>query len=176
MTQGNILILYGLPCSGKSSLVKALPDYYSIAVDTLIKRRTDDPSISDFKTMSKELMDDIISDISVHAHDNKIIEMGCLIPKESIDYLEGFLKESNLRFFNVILVADNDELERRIIKRNLDVDAGELDAIKVDGPDYISRFSSVFYHNLPANAAELDTTSKTSKQILKELTQLQQHI
>ena len=172
MKKMHVLILYGLPCSGKSGLVKELTNYYSIAVDTLIKRRTDDPSISDFNNMSRDLMTDIISEISTHNHTNIIIEMGCLIPKTSIDYLEGFLKDSNIHYLNVTLVADDDELIRRIVKRNSDIDAGILDAIKVDGPDYLSRFSNIFNDNKPDNTVNVDTVSKTSKQVLQEINAL----
>lgn len=169
MKTTHVLILYGLPCSGKSGLVNELTDYHSVAVDTLIKRRTDDPSLSDFKNMSRDLMADIISEISAGINTNIIIEMGCLIPKASIDYLEGFLKDSNIHYLNISLFANEDELIRRIVKRNSDIDAGLLDAIKVDGPDYLSRFTKVFNVNKPDNTVTIDTTSKISKQLLKEI-------
>jgi len=172
MNKMHILILYGLPCSGKSGLVNELANYHSVAVDTLIKRRIDDPSLSDFKNMSKDLMADIINELSADNNVDMIIEMGCLIPKESIDYLELHLKKYKFHYLNVILFANDNELIRRIVKRNSDIDAGLLDAIKVDGPDYLSRFSNVFNVNKPDNSVTIDTTSKTSKQIIKEINSL----
>ncbi|MBF0263641.1 MAG: AAA family ATPase [Gammaproteobacteria bacterium] len=165
----NVLILYGLPCSGKSSVLKSMSEYHAIAVDTIIKSLIPDPSVSDFSRFSTEIIETIVSKIKTGYFNKYIIEMGCLMPKTSIDLLERYLNELSVSYLNIKLVADDSELIKRIIKRNKNIDLGKSTAIKVDGPDYLTRFKLFFEQNQTDKQIEIDTTEKSIKSINLEI-------
>ena len=169
MKPKSVLVLYGLPCSGKSVLVNELTSYFPIAIDTYIKNRQSDPQIADFQRLSKDLVDDVMKDLLSHNGDNVVNEMGCLISKEGIEHLESLLKKNNIKFFNVVLIADNNELISRIKARNLDIDLGKSNAIKVDGPDYLKRFVDVFELNQPSEPMTIDTSKTSVVDIVKKI-------
>ena len=164
-----VLVIYGLPCTGKSGLVNLLTSYYPIAIDSYIKDRVSEPEISDFQRLSKELVDDVINDLLSHNGSNIVIEMGCLISKEGIEHLESFLKKNNVRFSNIILTADKNELISRIKTRNIEVDLDKSNAIKVDGPDYLTRFVDVFELSQPKQSITIDTSKNTLLDIIKKI-------
>ena len=169
MKPENVLVLYGLPCSGKSGVVKELTSYYSLAIDTYIKHRLPDPEVEDFQRLSRELVDDVMKDLLSHNGNDVVIEMGCLISKEGIEHLESLLKKNNIKFFNVVLMAENDELISRIKARNIDIDLGKSNAIKVDGPDYLKRFVDVFELNQPSEPMTIDTSKTSVVDIIKKI-------
>ena len=169
MNKTNVLLLYGLPCSGKSSVLQAMSNYHAIAVDTIITKIVADPSIADFVRFSPEIVKNIVSEINNQQSKNYIIEMGCLISKQAIDQLESSLSDQGYTFFNINLIADDDELEQRIINRNRDIDSGKRQGIKVDGPDYLTRFKQVFDKNLPDRLIAIDTTAKSQESVLLEI-------
>ena len=172
MSQTNILVLYGLPCSGKSSVVSGLSNFRSIAVDTIITRIVANPTLDDFARLSDEIVDNIIQQLKSEQPLDTVIEMGCLIQKQAIDRLTQYLVESNSHFVSIKLITDDDELVRRIIARNEQIDRDAGDGIKIDGPDYLSRFKVVFEKNCPEDIIDLDTTLKSSNEVLESLKQL----
>jgi len=165
MSKINVLILYGLPCCGKSSVLKAMSDYHAIAVDTIIKRLVADPSVEDFSVLSIEIIENIVSEIKNGDFDKYIIEMGCLIPKKAIYLLERFLDDLDVSYNNIKLSTAEDELVKRIINRNNNIDFGKSTGIKVDGPDYLTRFKLFFDKNQADNQVEIDTTGNTIENI-----------
>jgi deoxyadenosine/deoxycytidine kinase len=168
------IIIYGLPCTGKSRLVRELAEYCPISVDSLITKKLSEPEISDFIVLSPELVRDVVDTIVNADHAKFVVEMGCLMPKESVNLLERLLRESGVRHINIILTASNDELIRRITERNRNIDSGLDDSIKISGPDYLTRFIDVFSHNHPPTAITVDTTElPASPAAIKEA--FQQH-
>jgi RNase adaptor protein for sRNA GlmZ degradation len=169
MNAMKVILLYGLPCSGKSSVLRVMSDFHAIAVDTIIKKITPDPSISDFKRFSKEIVETAVSEVAEGRSSNCIIEMGCLISKQAIDQIECSLAEVGAVFINIKLSAHKGELIQRIVDRNRDIQLGNSNGIKVDGPDYLSRFEQVFDNNHPDNLIEIDTTGKTAERVSSEI-------
>lgn len=169
MSNQFVLLLYGLPCSGKSMVVKSLPDYDVITVDEIITTIIADPSIADFQRLGNEIVETMITVIEGLAKAKIVIEMGCLMPRVVVDRLERFLSNAGIRFTNVILTARDDELIRRIEQRNADIDVGNSDSIKVDGPDYLTRFKVVFDGSHPDNFALLDTSDISKEQAVENV-------
>jgi len=164
-----ILILYGLPGTGKTSVINNMKNYFSISIDCLIREKKLTPTIADFKELSDELMDEIIAFVVSHRYLDIGIELGCLVPIKSIKILEKKLIINNLPYINVILTAENKELVNRLKKRNNDIELGLSDAIKVDSPEKLARFIEIFSFNKPSNALFIDTTNKEISSILKEI-------
>ena len=80
MKKINILLLYGLPCSGKSSVLKAInTGHHVITVDTIITKIVADPSLEDFNHLSNEIINAIIDEIDNTNSTRYLIEVGCLI-------------------------------------------------------------------------------------------------
>ena len=172
MSHISILVLYGLPCSGKSSVVSGLSNFRPIAVDTIITKIVADPALEDFAHLSEEIVEKIIQELKSGQPLDTVIEMGCLIQKQAIDRLTQYLVESDSHFVSVKLIADEDELVRRIISRNEQIDRVAGNGIKVDGPDYLTRFKAVFQKNFPDNTIDLDTTFKSSSEVVDAVKQL----
>lgn len=169
MSKIKVLVLYGLPCSGKSSVLRSLNNYHSIAVDTIITKIIDNPSIKDFCRLSNEIIEGIVREISKEESNNYIIEMGCLIPKAAINQLETSLTNTDSSFVNIILTADEDVLIERIISRNNNIEADNSSGIKIDGPDYLTRFKLFFDDNLPNKSIEVNTTNKQLDIVLSDI-------
>ena len=170
MNKINILLLYGLPCSGKSSVLSALnTNYHVITVDAIITKIVTEPSIDDFNHFSNEIIEAIICEINNGKSNRYLIEIGCLISKSAIDLLEVFFIKKGYGFFNIKLIADDDELVKRIVNRNTDITSGIRQGIKVDGPDYLTRFKQVLEKNLPDNLIDVDTTAKPTENVILEI-------
>lgn len=169
MNRTNVLLLYGLPCSGKSSVSRAMTDHHTLAVDAIIKKIINDPSIADFDRLSNDIVEDLVKEINNTDSNNYLIEMGCLIPKKAIDRLEFSLAQNGCDFINILLSADEDVLVQRIIARNRDIDSGNSNSIKVDGPDYLTRFKLVFDNNQPDELIKIDTTAKTTAKTTEKI-------
>lgn len=164
-----ILIVYGLPCTGKSNLIKNLPEFDNIAVDEIIRLNFSNPQISDFVNSSEEMMQHILTEVKNINHSKIVIEMGCLIPKRSFLQLEEGLVNHGYEFNNIILTAEHEEIIRRIKNRNQEIDNGKSDSIKIEGPDYLSRFTKLFDHNQPDNPIIIDTTQKSSRDVVSTI-------
>lgn len=158
MSSKKILLVYGLPCTGKSSFVRGLNNYHSIAIDDFIRSKVEDPGISDFIALSQELMVDVTNEVMSSEAELIVIEMGCLITREATAELEASLKNNNIGFKNIALTANDDELIRRIELRNRNIELGKDTSIKIDGPDYLSRFVEIFEKNQPNEPQYIDTT------------------
>ena len=171
MSSKSVLLLYGLPCSGKSMVVQSLSDHAVIAVDEIITRIVADPTIEDFQRLAGEIVDEIVVVLQGLRTAQVIIEMGCLITRGAIDKLELFMADADIQFANVVLIASDEELIRRIEKRNADIDAGESNSIKVDGPDYLTRFKAAFENNHPDNSLRLDTTGLSKHQVIEQISE-----
>ena len=166
----HVLIVYGLPCTGKSSLLKQLEGYYPIAVDRLIKKHVSEPNISDFNMLSEQLMLDIIHEVEVNKNTHLVIEMGCLISQAGVCTLEKYFEENNISFKNILLTAKKEDLLKRIKTRNKEIKEGKSQALEVDGPDYLTRFIEVFDENQPKNAVVINTsTTIMSEMVLDKL-------
>ena len=166
----NILVIYGLPCSGKSSLLEQLKEYHVIRIDRLITRHIESPSLADFTALSEALMKEIIQIVTERKDSKIVIEMGCLIPQNSVRALEVFFQEEKLDFLNILLTAEKETLISRIERRNKEIKEGKSKAIPIDGPDYLTRFVEFFEKNLPRNAIEINTTiENTSVRTLESL-------
>lgn len=166
MSKRTIVLLYGLPCSGKSSVLRALPGHARIAVDTIITTITPDPSIADFQRLADEIVGQIATTLQCTAKAKVVIEMGCLIHVDAIRRLERFMLKDGIDYTNILLSADDDELIRRIELRNAAIEAGESKSIRVDGPDYLSRFKRVFNHNKPDSYITIDTTGLSQGDVI----------
>jgi broad-specificity NMP kinase len=160
------LVVYGLPCTGKTSLIKNLDNYQHIGVDSIIKLKNKNPDISDFLTFSDQIMQDILTIVTNSDNSDIVIEMGCLTPKKGILHLESGLKKMQCVFSNIVLTDDHDELITRIKKRNANIDKGKSNSIKIDGPDFLTRFTRLFDNNQPDNAIYVDTSNKTNTDVL----------
>jgi len=167
----SIFLFYGLPCSGKTRLIKSLENYTHISVDNIIKKiiPRSEPKIQDFKSLSKDIIEKIMIEINERKGPNFAIEMGCLIPKCEIEFLEAFLKNKNFKFRNIVLTAKDEELNERIKDRNYEIDKGLSTSIKIEGPDYLSRFKNEFDKNNPNNADNIDTNGKTNTEIMHKI-------
>ena len=162
----HILMLYGLPCSGKTSLLNSLKNYSVMGVDSVIKSLIKEPMIPDFIRLASDIRESIIQSINPIQTTNIAIEMGCLTPKESIEKFELFFKENKINYINLVLTASHNELINRIKKRNIEVSRhSKSKALIIDGPDYLSRFTEHFEKNRPQNEHTLDTTGKTSDEL-----------
>ena len=84
MNKTNVLLLYGLPCSGKSSVLQAMSNYHAIAVDTIITKIVADQSIADFFRFSPAIVKYIVSEINNQLSKNYNNEPGCRISKQAI--------------------------------------------------------------------------------------------
>lgn len=169
----NVIILYGLPCSGKSSLLRELDGYRTLSIDDLIRRKKKDPEIADFIDLSQDLVGELFALILQEQDSDVAVEMGCLVPKEAITLFEKMLREKGLNYRNIVLTASDDELIRRIKARNRDIETGKTNSIKVSGPDYLTRFVTVFDANQPDSAIYIDTTEDavSSKEVAQALKQ-----
>lgn len=172
MSNKSVLLLYGLPCSGKSSVLRALPGYARVAVDEIITTIIPDPSIADFQRLGDEIVGRIATTLRGMDEAKLIVEMGCLIPVESIRRLESLMAESGMHYSNILLSAGDEELIRRIKRRNEAIEAGETDSIPVDGPDYLTRFKRVFHHNQPDRYIEIDTGDLNPDDVVGRLVHL----
>lgn len=105
-------------------------------------------------------------EINVKKGPNFAIEMGCLIPKSEIDFLEAHLKNKNFKFRNIVLTATDKELNKRIEDRNTQIDNKSSTAIRIEGPDYLSRFNNEFNKNKPNDADNIDTTKKSTTELI----------
>lgn len=169
MTMKSVLLLYGLPCSGKSSVVASLPDHSRITVDEIITSFILEPSVADFRCSGNEIVDKVVTELQNQEATQFVIEMGCLIPRLAISRLEAFMNDNGFLYTNILLAADDDELIRRIKQRNADIDAGKSDSIKVDGPDYLTRFKAVFDDSQPDSCIEIDTTALNFQEIIEQI-------
>lgn len=158
-----------MPCTGKSSLIKNLPEFNKIAIDDIIRKNFSNPQISDFVNSSVEMMQQILEEVKNINHSKIVIEMGCLIPKTSFLQLEEGFASHGYEFNNIILTAKYEEIIRRIKKRNQDIDNGKSDSIKIEGPDYLSRFTNLFDQNQPNNPILIDTTLKNTREVVSTL-------
>jgi len=165
----NILVLYGLPGTGKSSVISNFKKYLPISVDVLIRKEKQNPSISDFEMLSNTLIFQVIKFIENNPCSDIVIEMGCLMPIKSIFLLEDFLRRKNLSYLNVVLITDKDELINRLNKRNTDISLGLSNAIKIDFPINIIKFIEKFSFNQPSNFLTIDTTNKDIDLIVSEI-------
>lgn len=173
MSTKSLVLLYGLPCSGKSSVLRALPGHARVAVDAIITTLTPDPSIADFQRLGDEIVGRLASTLQGMEETKVVIEMGCLIPMDATRRLESIMAESGMNYTNILLIADDDELIRRIERRNAAIEAGESESIRVDGPDYLSRFKRVFNLNLPDSYVTIDTTDLSPNDVVERLNHLQ---
>ena len=82
-----ILIVYGLPCTGKSNLIKNLPEFDNIAVDEIIRLNFSNPQISDFVNSSEEMMQHILTEIK------NILEEGKHYTKSKMGFNYGVMKD-----------------------------------------------------------------------------------
>jgi hypothetical protein len=164
----SILLFYGLPCSGKTRLISGLSNRKNISVDTIIKKIIpgSEPTIQDFINLSKNIIRQVMVEINVKKGPNFAIEMGCLIPKSEIDFLEAHLKNKNFKFRNIVLTATDKELNKRIEDRNTQIDNKSSTAIRIEGPDYLSRFNNEFNKNKPNDADNIDTTKKSTTELI----------
>lgn len=169
MSNKSVVLLYGLPCSGKSMVSRSLSDHSLITIDEIITGIIADPAIADFQRLADEIVEQMIATLQRHEESKFIIEMGCLVPRKAITHLEKYLSESGFRFVSVVLTAEDEELIRRIVARNAAIDAGSSDSIKVDGPDYLTRFKMLFENNLPPSFIALDTTKLTRQQVVDQV-------
>lgn len=169
MSNKSVVLLYGLPCSGKSMVVKTLSDHAVITVDGIITTIIDDPSIADFQRLGNEIVDRLIMLIQGLSDTKFVIEMGCLMPRVVIDRLERFMCDSGFRFSNVMLSARDEVLIRRIEQRNADIDAGNSSSIKVDGPDYLTRFKEVFDRSRPDDYVVFDTSDISREHVVEKV-------
>ena len=165
MSRKSVVLLYGLPCSGKSMVVKSLTDHTVITIDGLITRIINDPSIENFQRLAGKIVEEMIDTLQHLSSTQFVIEMGCLVPKQAIAQLEQGMLESGLVFSNVVLTAEDDVLIERIKRRNADIASGESDSIRVEGPDYLSRFKRLFDDNKPADFTMIDTSRLTQEQV-----------
>ena len=166
MSNKSVVLLYGLPCSGKSMVGQAMRDHALITIDEIITQLIADPSIADFQRLANELVEQMIAVLHRHSDSKFVIEMGCLVPKGAIESLEKHLSDSGIDIVSIILTAKDDVLIQRIIARNSAIEAGDSGSIKVDGPDYLTRFKQLFECNYPTTYIELDTGELTRQQVL----------
>ena len=171
MSKRSVVLLYGLPCSGKSSVLRALPDHARVAVDTIITSITPDPSIADFQRLGDEIVGRIASTLQGLDEAKVVIEMGCLIPLDAMRQLEGLMAERKMSYSNILLSGDDHVLIRRIERRNAAIEAGVSESIRVEGPDYLSRFKRVFENNLPDSYVTIDTTGLSPDEVVERLNQ-----
>jgi len=167
-----VILLYGLPCSGKSSVIQALPACYRLAVDDVIKNHSADPSIEDFGCLSKALVTELITKIDGLASDCYVIEMGCLIHQTAINHLQESLIKMGAEYINITLHAHDNVLINRITERNRLIEQGLSDSFPIEGPDYLSRFKKVFEKHKPVNSIELDTSEIDVNKVLLEVKQI----
>jgi|LWDU01.1.fsa_nt_gi hypothetical protein len=164
----SILLFYGLPCSGKTRLISGLSNRENISVDTIIKEIIpgSEPTIQDFINLSKNIIERVMVEINEKKGPNFAIEMGCLIPKSEINFLEAYLKNKSFKFRNIVLTATDKELNKRIEDRNTKIDNKSSTAIRIEGPDYLSRFRNEFDKNMPNYADNIDTTKKPITELI----------
>lgn len=167
-----VILLYGLPCSGKSSVIQALSACYRLAVDDVIKNYSPDPSIEDFGRLSKVLVTELITKIEGLTSDCYVIEMGCLIHQIAINHLQESLIKMGAEFINITLHAHDNILINRITERNKLIEQGLSDSFPIEGPDYLSRFKQVFEKHKPINSIELDTSEMDLTKVLFEVQQI----
>ncbi len=169
MSNKSVVLLYGLPCSGKSSVLRAMPGHARITVDAIITAIIPDPGIADFQRLGDEIVGRIASTLQGMDGEKVVIEMGCLIPLGAIRRLEGLMLESGINYTNILLSAADEELIRRIERRNAAIEVGESDSIRVDGPDYLGRFKRLFNHNRPVSYVTIDTTALSPGDVVEQL-------
>ena len=168
----NVILLFGLPCSGKSSVIKALSSCNRLAVDDVIKNHSTDPSIEDFRRLSKTLMTEIIRKITASTSNCHVIEMGCLIHNEAINYLQESLIRMGAEVINITLHAHDNVLINRITERNKLFEQGLSNSFPIEGPDYLTRFKQIFEKNKPDDSIELDTSEIDLTKVLLEVQQI----
>lgn len=166
MNDKSVVLLYGLPCSGKSMVVKSLPDHAAIAVDEIITKVITEPEIEDFQRLAGEIAEEMVAIIDGMDDEHIVVEMGCLMPQRVIWRVEQYMHDNGIRFTNILLTADDAELIERIRQRNADIEAGISDSIKVDGPDYLTRFKLILENNMPESFVELDTSALSREQVM----------
>jgi len=167
-----VILLYGLPCSGKSSAIKALPACDRLAVDDVIKNYVHEPSITDFERFSKIIVNELIARVKQSSSSCCILEMGCLIQLTATDYLQEELIKSGVEMINITLHAEDTVLIKRIIERNGLIGQGLSGSLPVHGPDYLSRFKQVFDKNKPLKTKRLDTSQLTPDEVIVKIKQI----
>ena len=169
MFDKKILLLYGLPSSGKSTVAKSLTEYIRITVDEIITSMVPNPDITDFQRLGNEIVTQISERLKNSNNSRIVIEMGCLIPQLAIKKFEQFMDDQTYHFTNILLTADDAELERRIIKRNKEIESGKSDSLKIDGPDFLTRFKVIFNNNKPTSFIQIDTTQLPAEDVLDKV-------
>lgn len=147
MSNIRVLLLFGLPCVGKTSLVNEIKvicnEATIFSVDSAIRDLLGhEPCKNDFKIRAKE----VLANIEKHILDTDafaIVEMGCLIPRV---HVEAFVAQISVacRVLSVELTCDALHTRQRAIDRNLLVLSGHSDAVIIDNPDEICNFSNVY--------------------------------
>jgi hypothetical protein len=147
MTRASVLLLFGLPCVGKTSFAneaKALcPGVTVFGVDRTIRSVFGrEPCKEDFLSRAPAVLADLERRI-LDIHMFVIVEMGCLLPRV---HVEAFVAKLRLtrRVLAVELTCDGARTRERAADRNLRVLKGQSDAVVIDNPDAIHEFATVY--------------------------------
>lgn len=157
----NAILLYGVPCSGKTTLGNHISKNYGyslIKVDDLMKNIREHPEKIDFTDFSFEIHGEIIKCMKNNPKNNFIIEIGCLLPRDASIAIINSIKVMG---FNLLVVRINVYIEhakKRAYSRNTSIHNGKSNAIIIDDVEKIYEFFNLLDVNIPDVDIEINSS------------------
>lgn len=169
-------LLFGVPCSGKSSVIKELKDrdWVVLQIDPIVEACVKNGGYfakidrQSFVQHAESVCLDLYKTIIELDRENPVvIELGCLLPKAYAERLVAMLALVSVGTVCFKLEISESEAKRRAIERNLQIRDNKSSALPIDDPDKMEVFFSNLKNNLPDNVIKIDMLNSDPKKMAK---------
>lgn len=153
------ILLYGAPCSGKSTVATVIEatGWGVIKIDSVIRQFVAEPAMNDFSEYAEEITMEIYRQVlTSNGKAGVIIELGCLFPRGDSEHLCAMLRLVGMTTNSVKMQLREQEAKLRAATRNHRIKTGQSDDIVIDDIDNLGNFFRRLELNAPADAIIID--------------------